>query len=1012
MTTSNSTASLQNAAQVKAKPMNHRQIPRHSHKVEAKVASEGSRLPSDICWEGPPLGNHRWTGLEQLERTEVSSNLMIDGERFLIDRDHAESESGKDSHLRRKKLHEVSSLDPENASLMVPLIADDPFFLFTPFPCSDIYSRHAKLSNLPHPQQLRESLCALPRSLLKNISLPIPFSEDPTPSGMVPIRGAVSFSKGSRSSVSQSSWPSDRLLALLATPEIGSYDKSSLLNLMSSYDKEDGTQAYFASAPTDHSIAHSESLNFDPQPLNLLPPRGAGERGGPTNDYRKVTVMFPDGGGRTYMAEDMTPYLNDQPIDSFTAGVASSDSNPPASPSKLAAAASSRRSQSYSSSPGDGVVLTVSPATNCSPRLSSSFKPNLMIVSSLKNSQNFPPLLHRNSSAATQQTKEGATYGSLEKSRDRDRNQPLDSYKHLVHLPLSVFNKKRYGINPFHIEEGKAFIETRTHNRRRWAHAFSSQIVEVNIATRYELNFNSLCQPAILPLSTDYFPSIEDIKNNYYTFCDYHLVLDPTSPYRTPETLLAEMINQRLAQDYQLLENDSVDLKQYKKFILSSDDYKDTPDHHFVALSMGHRLQFLSYIPSKGNLQVHGYMSKIGVNSEKSEATYSYKLWSQYAQAFVTTSQTFNQFPPDYSWNFTDEALLGNNEDLPEASKAKRIRFAVTPLLAPSPLPKIQITDAAIDDYRGAVEKLLAFLGSYSDDGSLEKFKVSYDDATTDAAQSEQRLKIWLAGGPKQPALSNPQWAYLVCPKTYSVHRVFHLRLEWIVCIGGLLEKLVGTLFRRFSSLPLRIIEVPEYYCSSNLRVHPFRVPPIFRNSVVAADDFPEPVSRSVLNEFPSMSAMVERMLLTDLHRDWISDQQQETKWESCGVMSPPNTQAVSISQELRSLPADAPTAANELRTARLRSTNLPGGGPYLSMRRGNRVFDKQFMHRKGYAVLRIGKDAIAWLPCSVPRVSDCQTTKEESLLLLQNFTESYARVALCLETTLWILELSLKSRD
>jgi hypothetical protein len=160
------------------------------------------------------------------------------------------------------------------------------------------------------------------------------------------------------------------------------------------------------------------------------------------------------------------------------------------------------------------------------------------------------------------------------------------------------------------------------------------------------------------------------------------------------------------------------------------------------------------------------------------------------------------------------------------------------------------------------------------------------------------------------------------------------------------------------------------------------------------------------------MSAMVERMLLTDLHRDWISDQQQETKWESCGVMSPPNTQAVSISQELRSLPADAPTAANELRTARLRSTNLPGGGPYLSMRRGNRVFDKQFMHRKGYAVLRIGKDAIAWLPCSVPRVSDCQTTKEESLLLLQNFTESYARVALCLETTLWILELSLKSRD
>jgi hypothetical protein len=989
ITTSNSSASLHSIASVKAKPSSHRQKPRQGHKEESKSSSEGSRLPSDICWEGPSLSNHRWTGLEQLERTEISTNLIIDGERFLIDRDSCESAAGKDSHPRKKKLHEISSLDPDNANLMVPLIADDPFFLFTAFPCPEIYSKHASLADLPQSQQLAESLCSLPRTLLKNISLQAPAPEELLDFVAVPTRGAVSFAKRSFPLAPPACPPPNRLLALLATAQVGSYDKATLLNLMSTYDKEEGTQAYVASTPVENSIVHSESLNFDPRPEEPFHGHERGAGGGSSNDYRKVTVMFPDGGGRSYMAENLSPPPQAQSL-GVPAILSSSESNLHSSQSKHTQTNSlSRRSQSYSSSPGDGVVLTISPAANCSPLLSSSFKPNLMMSSSLKHPQNFPPLLHRNSSAATQQTKEGATYGSLDKCKERSRHQPLDSYRHLVNLPLSEFNKKRYGLNPFHIEEGKAFIETRTHNRRRWAHAFSSQIVEVNIATRYELNYNSLCQPAILPLSTDYFPSIEDIKNNYYTFCDYHLVLDPASPYRSPETLLVEMINQRLAQDYQLLENELVDLRQYKKFILSSDDYKDTPDHHFVALSMGHRLQFLSYIPSKGNVQVHGYMSKIGVNSEKSGASYAYKLWSQYTQAFVATSQTFHQFPQEYSWNFTDEALLGNNEDLPASSKAKRIRFAVTPLL---PLTAA----AAVEDYKGAVEKLLAFLGSYSDDDSLERFRVSYDEATTDAAQSEQRLKIWLAGGPKQPALSSPQWAYLVCPKTYSAHRVFHLRLEWIVCIGGLLEKLVSAIFRRFSALPLRIIEVPEYYCSSDLQVHPFRAPPIFRNSATTS------------NCFPPMSAVVERLLLTDLHPDWISDQRQETKWESCGVTSPsPQKVAASFAPA-----TGAATGPNEVRNSRLRATNISGGGAYLTMRRGTRVFDKQFMHRKGYAVLRIGKDAIAWLPCSVPRVSDCQTSKEESLLVLRNFSESYARVALCLETALWILELSLKACD
>lgn len=976
LSTSSSSGNLANSSFTKNKYGTQRGNKlRQTHRGTDELS--GNKLPSDICWEGPPLGHHRWTGLEQLDRGNMSSNLIVDGDRFLLHRSDGKSAN------RKKKSTDGSNDEISTQRQTVPLIPDDPYSLFTPFPYSDIYSRHAHLSYPSESQSSPQTLSALPRALLKGISdqeTASTSANQPHSRLIVPIRGSVTFSKSIVSAPRTNCV--DRMLNLLASTEISSYDKTAILNLMSSYDKEEGTLAYFSTIPhSETRITHSESFTSD----NCGQRIGASESEG-NPSYSKVTVSYPDGAVRNFITSNLAEKTqsDEKPISELL--LSSSESNL----ERKFPHSYTRRTQSYSSSPGDGIHLTVSPAANCSTSLSSSFKPNLHLSTSLNVSQNFPSL-HRNTSIASQTTKDPQS-GSLERCKDRCKDEPISSYKHIGTLPLSVFNKKRYGINPFHIEEGKAFMEMRTHNRRRWAHAFSSQIVEVNIATRYELNYPSLCQPAILPLSTDYIPSIEDIKNNYYTFCDYHLMIDPTcSPYRNPETLLVEMINQRLAQDYQLVESNSMDVQQYKKFILSADDCRDTPDQHFIALSMGHRLQFLSYIPSKGSVQVHGYMSKIGVNDENSGANYSYKLWSPYSKSFEITSQKFYQFPPEYSWNFTDEALLGNNEDLPESSKAKRIRFAVIPILSYS---SSQVADSVIDEYKGAVEKLLSLIGSYSGDEKLEKFIVTYDDSPGNQPHSEQRLKLWLSGGPKQPHTSNPQWAYFVCSKSYSFHKAFHFRLEWIVCVGGLLEKLISTLFRRVASMSLRIIEVPEYYCSSNLLVHPFRVPPVFKNSRLGLSDG---ITRTVLNEYPSLTMMLERFLVTDFHYDWIPDQPQETKWEGVGLLSPSETQSLEILQAKRVL--------GDLGSNIPRNRTLP-----IQIRRGNRIFDKQYMHRKGYAVLRIGKDAVAWLPCSVPRVSDCVTSKEESVHLLQRFTLFFDSLVVAYETAISIIELSIAS--
>jgi hypothetical protein len=72
------------------------------------------------------------------------------------------------------------------------------------------------------------------------------------------------------------------------------------------------------------------------------------------------------------------------------------------------------------------------------------------------------------------------------------------------------------------------------------------------------IKWKSLCSPASLPLTTDYFPSSEELAELYqeYTYTvslnDEDSVADKDPLVRT-ETLWLELIAQRLAQGFQLV---------------------------------------------------------------------------------------------------------------------------------------------------------------------------------------------------------------------------------------------------------------------------------------------------------------------------------------------------------------------------------------------------------------------------------------------------------------------------
>lgn len=100
---------------------------------------------------------------------------------------------------------------------------------------------------------------------------------------------------------------------------------------------------------------------------------------------------------------------------------------------------------------------------------------------------------------------------------------------------------------------------------RRWQHVYP-RLAQARLSST--MDWKSLCVPACLPLTTDFFPTEDDLRNYYqeYTYTvnpadDSVYQDDSDNERRKVEALLTELISQRLAQGFQLI-TDVVDGKQ------------------------------------------------------------------------------------------------------------------------------------------------------------------------------------------------------------------------------------------------------------------------------------------------------------------------------------------------------------------------------------------------------------------------------------------------------------------
>ena len=487
--------------------------------------------------------------------------------------------------------------------------------------------------------------------------------------------------------------------------------------------------------------------------------------------------------------------------------------------------------------------------------------------------------------------------------------RPMSSSFESGNLRTAVANENyrseevKLGINPFHLEDGQELLRMWVRHRRRWAHALPQSNVPEK-SSIWDLNWKSLCQPVILPLTTDDLPSSDTIRRKY-TVANYSLVLDPVAcPFSRPESLLAEMVNQRLAQEFQVIDNSQHNIRPFKQLVVGTAE-KEAPDHLFSILSMGHRIHFLCYIPSRGTVYVYRYMSRVGVNDDNSTYSYRYRVWSRQFGRFVVMHQNFYQFPePEHAWNLTDEVLSGNQDLLSDNCRAKRIRLAIVPC-----------NGISGQQYQEHFEKLIAYLNKYSSEPIVLKH-----EQIANSRKNDQNIRLWLrrpnSKGASTNIIDQPQWVYARCEGTYCLRKVFHLDIHWIACIASLVDDFINMLFRRCGSWGLRLIQIPEFFCVSNLQMHPFRGnPQIFVPNLttleytalsVSAEGHwihtteKKTISEAVLyNDYISPTHLIERVLLLAELRynkdkginevnDWVPDEKQRTDWSAMGLPEPP----------------------------------------------------------------------------------------------------------------------------
>ncbi|KAK3390959.1 hypothetical protein B0H63DRAFT_429721 [Podospora didyma] len=231
----------------------------------------------------------------------------------------------------------------------------------------------------------------------------------------------------------------------------------------------------------------------------------------------------------------------------------------------------------------------------------------------------------------------------------------------------------------------------------RWQHVFPRP-QEMRV-----MKWKSLCSPAAVPLTSEYFPTQAQLESEYerrpYNVSqdvDDELAEEPKSR----DELLREMISLRFSQGFQVVVGPAVakafGQKQLRVADVFSRDHM-AEDGASVFMSVGNTIHQLSC--------VNGTEVEVNIFVRKPMETFAqlYDRGLMYKPAIRTLldsgyrTREFDRVPqkPERNWNYVDSFVAGHNDELTEHLKFWRARFVLIPMAGRHPsLPKTQTGDS------------------------------------------------------------------------------------------------------------------------------------------------------------------------------------------------------------------------------------------------------------------------------------------------------------------------------
>lgn len=386
-------------------------------------------------------------------------------------------------------------------------------------------------------------------------------------------------------------------------------------------------------------------------------------------------------------------------------------------------------------------------------------------------------------------------------------------------------------INPFQTLANEWDSSKRlSSNRRRWIHLFPTVLGE-NKSMHQGLNWASLSNPAVLPLTTDYYPHPNDLHamytESFYTLTlslsDSSSTLSASVPsYRNHSELVTEMVCQRLSQDFQLVATSAGTAIDNRSRIPAgttkrgpggeSRDYQSIVFH----LSMGHRIHQIIYNEELQTIEVKRYVKRFSIVADSKPFEYQYSLWNSKTNSFHPCRQEFLEYAsPEYNWNFLDQLLCGYYDDIPENTKFRRIGLCIVP----------PILDNVADEqsYSTRFLKLIEYLQTRVEKHSKISVRIlsTFSNDGEDVDSTIQNYKISISANNALNTDKRQQWIMVNLSNVHKTNECYQFEIKWLACSGSLIDDFLSTVCRKCKQAGLDLHRVPEYTRSSYLMIHP-----------------------------------------------------------------------------------------------------------------------------------------------------------------------------------------------